>query len=125
MTFGQHYLILTYLPTSIYIPFITRLAGTSLLATDTYHFLFYPIATHCTDLTGINDICTIAVAGKFKKWSKNLDSVLKRYEYDVRSSKKIWVQLEVPLRSYSQNMFIGILLSNLPLECHLQGNLLT
>ena len=42
MTFGQHYLILTYLPTSIYIPFITRLAGTSLLATDTYHFPFLP-----------------------------------------------------------------------------------
>ena len=26
--------------------------------------------------------------------------------------KKIWAQLEVPLRSYSQNMFIGILLSD-------------
>ena len=32
--------------------------------------------------------CTLAVAGKFKKWSKNLGSVLKRCVYDVRSSKK-------------------------------------
>ena len=55
MTFGQHYLIPTYLPTSIYIPFITRLAGTSLLATDTYHYIFLP---HRNTLyrSGINDI---------------------------------------------------------------------
>ena len=32
--------------------------------------------------------CTLAVAGKFKKWSKNLGSVLKRCEYDVRNTKK-------------------------------------
>ena len=31
---------------------------------------------------------TLALAGKFKKWSKNLGSVLKRCEYDVRSTKK-------------------------------------
>ena len=31
---------------------------------------------------------TLAVAGKFKKWSKYLGSVLKRCVYDVRSSKK-------------------------------------
>ena len=33
-------------------------------------------------------VCTLALAGKFKKWSKNLGSVLKRCEYDVRSTKK-------------------------------------
>ena len=33
-------------------------------------------------------ICAVALAGKFKKWSKNLGSVLKRCEYDVRSTKK-------------------------------------
>ena len=33
-------------------------------------------------------VCTLAVAGKFKKWSKYLGSVLKRCVYDVRSSKK-------------------------------------
>ena len=60
---------------------------------------------------------------KIQKMVKFLASVVKACEYDVRSSKKIWVQLEVPLRSYSQNMFIGILLSNLLLACHLQGNL--
>ena len=32
--------------------------------------------------------CALALAGKFKKWSKNLGSVLKRCEYDVRSTKK-------------------------------------
>ena len=32
--------------------------------------------------------CILALAGKFKKWSKNLGSVLKRCEYDVRSTKK-------------------------------------
>ena len=32
--------------------------------------------------------CAVAVAGKFKKWSKYLGSVLKRCVYDVRSSKK-------------------------------------
>ena len=31
--------------------------------------------------------CTLAVAGKFKKWSKNLGSVLKRCVYDVRTEK--------------------------------------
>ena len=31
---------------------------------------------------------TLALAGKYKKWSKNLGSVLKRCEYDVRSTKK-------------------------------------
>ena len=30
----------------------------------------------------------LALAGKFKKWSKNLGSVLKRCEYYVRSTKK-------------------------------------
>ena len=34
-------------------------------------------------------VCTLAVAGKFKKWSKYLGSVLKRCVYDVRSSEKI------------------------------------
>ena len=33
-------------------------------------------------------VCTIALAGKFKIWSKNIGSVLKRCEYDVRSTKK-------------------------------------
>ena len=33
-------------------------------------------------------LCTLAVAGKFKKWSKYHGSVLKRCVYDVRSSKK-------------------------------------
>jgi len=33
-------------------------------------------------------IYAIALAGKFKKWSKYLGSVLKRCEYDVRSTKK-------------------------------------
>ena len=32
----------------------------------------------------------LAVAGKFKKWSKNLGSVLKRCVYDVRSSKNFF-----------------------------------
>ena len=57
-------------------------------------------------------MCELALFGKFKEWSKILASVLKTCVYDVRSSKKIWAQLEVPLRSYSQNMFIGILLSD-------------
>ena len=70
-------------------------------------------------------LCTLAVAGKFKKWSKNLGSVLKRCEYDVSVLKKIWAQLEVPLKSPSQNIFIGIRLSDLPIACHLQGNLRT
>ena len=70
-------------------------------------------------------VCTLALAGKFKKWSKNLGSVLKRCEYDVRSTKKIWAQLEVPLKSPSQNMFIGVWLSDLPIACHLQGKLQT
>ena len=39
-------------------------------------------------ITFLNDICPVAVAGKFKKWSKYLGSVLKRCVYDVRSSKK-------------------------------------
>ena len=33
-------------------------------------------------------VCTIALAGKFKKKSKKLGSLLKRCEYDVRSTKK-------------------------------------
>ena len=57
---------------------------------------------------------------KIQKMVKDLASVFKRLVYDVRSSKKIWAQLEVPLR-----MFIGVLLSNLPIGCHLQGNLRT
>ena len=32
---------------------------------------------------------TLALFGKFKKWSKDLASVFKRCVYDVRSSKKI------------------------------------
>ena len=36
----------------------------------------------------VHGVCTLAVAGKFKKWSKYLGSVLKRCVYDVRSSKK-------------------------------------
>ena len=36
----------------------------------------------------LTTVCTLALAGKFKKWSKNLGSVLKRCEYDVRSTKK-------------------------------------
>ena len=73
----------------------------------------------------LHSYCTLALAGKFKKWSKNLGSVLKRCEYDVRSTKKIWAQLEVPLKSPSQNMFIGVWLSDLPIAGHLQGNLRT
>ena len=39
-------------------------------------------------MINVRTLCTLAVAGKFKKWSKNLGSVLKRCEYDVRNSKK-------------------------------------
>ena len=70
-------------------------------------------------------MCELALFGKFKEWSKILASVLKTCVYDVRSSKKIWAQLEFPLKSYSQNMFIGILLSDLLFACHLQCNLWT
>ena len=77
-------------------------------------------------LKGLKEGCTLALAGKFQKWSKNLGSVLKRCEYDLRSTKKkIWTQLEVPLKSPSQNMFIGVWLSDLPIAGHLQGNLRT
>ena len=43
-----------------------------------------------TILQLVNDIfqSTLALFGKFKKWSKILASVLKTCEYDVRSSKK-------------------------------------
>ena len=34
------------------------------------------------------NVCAVAVAGKFKKWSKYLGTVLKRCVYDVRTSKK-------------------------------------
>ena len=49
--------------------------------------LLYCMARLKLDLR-IIQICTLALAGKFKKWSKNLGSVLKRCEYDVRSTKK-------------------------------------
>ena len=57
---------------------------------------------------------------KMRVQVKNLASVLKRCVYDVRSSKDNLAQLQVSLRSYSQNMFIGVLLSNLHFACHLQ-----
>ena len=42
----------------------------------------------CPKLPIVGVHCALALAGKFKKWSKNLGSVLKRCEYDVRSTKK-------------------------------------
>ena len=57
-------------------------------------------------------VCILALAGKFKLWL----SVKKK----LKKLGSIGGFLEEPL---CQNMFIGVWPSDLPIACHLQGNL--